>query len=93
MATAGTPESARPVRARSPISAGQVSANAAASVVAAAADSEAVITVFRPRASERAPAPNIATASIPIAADSDRLAAAGDSENVRAKAGISGWTQ
>ena len=93
MATAGTPESARPVSARSATRVGQFGAKAMATVAAAAAASEAAMTVLRPTASDSAPAPNMATASTPVAAESDRLAAAGDIENARAKAGINGWTQ
>ena len=93
MATAGTPASASPVSARSAISLGQFGAKAMAKVAAAAATSEPTMTVLRPIASDSAPAPNIATASTLVAAESDRLAAAGDSENARAKAGIIGWTQ
>ena len=93
MATAGTPESARPVSARSPISAGQVGASAMPRVAADAAASETVMTPLRPKASDSAPAPNMATASTPVAAEIDRLAEAGDSEKVRAKAGSTGWTQ
>ena len=48
MATAGTPESARPVSARSAISVGQLGAKAMATVAAAAAASEAAMTVLRP---------------------------------------------
>ena len=54
---------------------------------------EAVITVFRPSRSDNAPAANMATAMTPVAADSERLAAAGDSEKARAKVGIKGCTQ
>ena len=62
-------------------------------VAAAAVTSEATMTVLRPSASDSAPAANMATASTPVAAESDRLAAAGDSENALANAGIIGWTQ
>ncbi len=51
------------------------------------------MTVLRPTASDSAPAPNMATASTPVVAESDRLAAAGDSENVCARAGMIGWTE
>ncbi len=64
-----------------------------ASVAAAAAASEAAMTALRPKASDSAPAPNMASASTPVAADSERLAAAGETEKVRAKVGSSGWTQ
>src|SRR5579863_1907402 len=93
MATAGTPDSARPVKPRSAMSVGQSGAKAAASVAAAAAASETVMMVFRPKTSDSAPAPNMATASTPVAADSDKLAEAGEIENARAKVGIIGCTQ
>ena len=35
----------------------------------------------------------MATASTPVAADKDRLAAAGEIEKARVKLGSSGWTQ
>ena len=93
MATAGTPASASPVSARKPISAGQFGAKAMATVATAAATSETAMTVFRPTMSDRAPAPNMATDRTPVAADSDRLAAAGDTAKLRANAGNIGWTQ
>ena len=93
MATAGAPASARPVSARSAIRLGQLGAKAISMVAAAAVTNDATMTVLRPRVSDSAPAANMATASTPVVTESDRLAAAGDSENVRAKAGISGWTQ
>ncbi len=51
------------------------------------------MTALRPNASDSAPAQNIATAKTPVAADNERLAAAGEIENARAKPGIIGWTQ
>ena len=64
-----------------------------ASVAAAAAASEAVMIALRPTMSESVPAKIIATANTPVAADKDRLAAAGEIEKARVKRGISGWTQ
>jgi len=93
IATAGTPESASPVSARSATSVVQSGEKEAASVAAPAAASEAVITVLRPSASDSVPAKTIAAANTPVAADSERLAAAGEIENAWAKPGISGWTQ
>ena len=58
-----------------------------------AAASEAAITVLRANASESVPAKTIATANSPVAAESDRLAAAGEIENARAKPGIKGGMQ
>ena len=48
---------------------------------------------LRPTTSDSVPAKIIATASTPVAADRDRLAAAGEIEKARVKRGISGWTQ
>ncbi len=93
MATAGTPESASPASARNAISAGQFGAKAVARVAAAAAASEAAITDLCPKASDSAPAPNMATASTAVVADTERLAAAGETEKASTKAGSSGCTQ
>ena len=93
MATAGTPESARPVSARSATRVVQFGAKEAASVAAAAAASDAVMTALRPSASDSVPEKIIATANTPVAADRDRLAAAGEIEKARVKLGSSGWTQ
>ena len=79
--------------ARSATKAVQLGEKEAASVAAPAAASDAVIIVLRPTASDSDPAKTIATASTPVAADRDRLAAAGEIEKARAKSGISGWTQ
>ena len=76
------PDQRRPVRRKE-----------AANVAAAAAAKEAVMTALRPNASDSAPAQNIATANTPVAADNERLAAAGEIEKARAKPGIMGWTQ
>ena len=51
------------------------------------------MTAFRPRTSDTVPANAIATARTPVAAESERLAAAGEIEKALAKPGISGWTQ
>ena len=93
MPTAGTPDSARPVSARSATKIIQFGDSATASVAAPAAASEAVMTALRPKASESDPAKTIATARTPVVADSERLEAAGEMEKARAKPGISGWTQ
>src|ERR1700722_2904179 len=93
MATAGTPESARPVSGRSATNVMQFGAKEAASVAAAAAASEAVMIALRPTMSESVPAKTMAIANTPVAADKDRLAAAGEIEKARVKGGIKGWTQ
>ena len=48
---------------------------------------------LRPTMSDSAPAKTMAIASTPVAADKDRLAAAGEIEKARVKRGINGWTQ
>src|SRR3984957_18489771 len=93
MATAGKPESARPVSALSATNVVQFGAKEAASVAAAAAASEAVMTALRPTTSESVPANIIATAKTPVAADKDRLAAAGEIEKDPGKRRISGREQ
>ena len=56
------------------------------------AASEKTMTRLRPKISENAPAPIIATASTALATDSERLATAGETANSRANTGISGCT-
>ena len=87
------PERARPVSARSVTEVVQSGEKEAANVAAEGVVAETVMIAFRPNASGSVPAQSIATPNSPVAADNERLAAAGEIEKARAKPGIIGRTQ
>jgi hypothetical protein len=70
---AGKPANVIPASARSARNAFQWTTNAEASMIAADANSDATMIVFRPRASETAPATIIIGAISPLVSDRERL--------------------
>ena len=93
MATAGTPASATPIRARTASSMPQLGAKAQATVSTPTAKSEAAMIGLRPRASEMRPATSMATASVPVVIESERLDTEGETPRSWLKTGSSGCTQ
>ena len=93
MATAGTPESARPVSVRSTSRLVQPGTTAQATVSNPTAKSETVMIGLRPKTSETRPTTSMASASVPVVSDSERLAALGDTPRSAEKTGSSGCTQ
>ena len=93
MATAGTPPSVRPAKARIRSSAGQLGSTEATRVRRADANSEPTMTGLRPHTSESGPAMSRPMPSRPVDSDSARLLSAGLTWNLAVKTGRRGCTQ